>query len=72
MILDAWEKIAEKLPMLVEYQNIYKEHTGLQEILVKVFADVLEFHQHAIDFFSGRGMRVREPCFSSFLTFYQP
>ena len=58
MVLDAWEKIAEAMPMLIEYQDIFKEHVSLQEVLVEIFADVLEFHQHAIKFFSGRGMNT--------------
>ena len=64
MILNGWQSIAEEMPMLSEYQEIFKEDASLQEILVKIFSDVLEFHWHAIKFFSGKGMTY-SPRFST-------
>lgn len=56
MVLDAWEKIGEELPLFIDYQDIFRKDVSVQEILVKIFADVLEFHHHAIKFFTGRGI----------------
>ena len=55
MILDAYEKLGQELPLLQEYQRIFEHDQSAQELLVKIFADVLEFHHNAIKFFSGSG-----------------
>ena len=57
MILDAYEKLGQELPLLLEYQRIFENDQSAQEILVKIFADVLEFHHNAIKFFSGPGTK---------------
>jgi hypothetical protein len=58
IILDAWEQIGEQLPLLEDIQHVFKDNNSLQEILVKIFTDVLEFHQHAISFYKGRGLKA--------------
>lgn len=56
-ILWAYEKIGERIPLLAEYQDIFKDNASLQEVLAKMFADILEFHQGAMKIYSGKGAR---------------
>lgn len=63
MVLDAYEKIGDQMPLIMEYQDIFKDHLGLQEILVKIYADILEFQQNAIKYFRGIDtLKSRDHC----------
>lgn len=54
-LLEAYEYIGSELPNLGVYRELLKHHVGLQRILARVFALILEFHENALRLYSGRG-----------------
>lgn len=54
-LLAAYENIGNELPKLGAYRDLFKQHVGLQRVLARVFALILEFHENAIRLYSGRG-----------------
>lgn len=54
-LLDAYEQIGEQLPLLAEYESLFHESPHMLEALELMYIDILEFHQHALRFYSGKG-----------------
>ncbi|KAI4608163.1 hypothetical protein J4E80_009171 [Alternaria sp. BMP 0032] len=57
-LLDAYERIGEQLPLLVEYESLFHKSPHMIEALEKMYLDILEFHRQALKFFSGRCKRT--------------
>jgi len=57
-VLDAYERIGEQLPLLVEYESLFHKSPHMVEALQMMYLDILEFHQQARKFFSGRCKRT--------------
>jgi hypothetical protein len=55
-ILDAYKQIGEALPLLQQYESLFKHHPEMQKVLVLIYKDILEFHTPAIRFFDHPGM----------------
>lgn len=55
-ILDAYERIGENIPLLLEYESLFHHNPHMIDALELVYIDILEFHQQAMRFFSGKGM----------------
>ncbi|KAF2680197.1 C2H2 domain-containing protein [Lentithecium fluviatile CBS 122367] len=54
VLLDAYEQIGEQLPLLQEYEDLFHHSPHMIQALVLMYIDILEFHQNAIRFFSGK------------------
>lgn len=55
VLLDAYEKLAENIPLLADYQSLFESNTKLQDVLATMYEDILEFHQAALRFFKRSG-----------------
>lgn len=55
-ILDAYEQIGEALPLLQQYESMFKQYPEMQKVLVLIYKDILEFHMPAIRFFGHPGL----------------
>ncbi|CAN9394852.1 unnamed protein product [Alternaria alternata] len=53
-LLDAYERIGEQLPLLAEYHSLFSESPHMIDALELIYIDILDFHQQACKFFSGR------------------
>ncbi|KAE8136488.1 hypothetical protein BDV38DRAFT_272074 [Aspergillus pseudotamarii] len=68
-LLAAYENIGNELPKLGAYRDLFKQHVGLQRVLARVFALILEFHENALKLCSGRALRtVFRPLWKDFET----
>ncbi|KAF1829385.1 C2H2 domain-containing protein [Decorospora gaudefroyi] len=54
ILLDAYERIGEQLPLLSEYDSLFHTSPHMIGALELIYIDILEFHQQAMKFFSGR------------------
>ena len=52
VLLDAYEEISENLPQLMEYGELFKQHSHMRNLLEMIYGDILEFHKRALKFFS--------------------
>ncbi|KAL5380194.1 hypothetical protein DPSP01_007994 [Paraphaeosphaeria sporulosa] len=52
-LLEAYYEIGEQLPLLQEYEQLFKENPHMIQALELMYLDILEFHQQAMRFFSG-------------------
>lgn len=53
-LLDAYERIGEQLPLLQEYEALFWDNPHMIDVLEMMYMDILEFHQDALKFFSGK------------------
>ncbi|RYN73552.1 hypothetical protein AA0120_g12593 [Alternaria tenuissima] len=53
-LLDAYERIGEQLPLLAEYHSLFSNSPHMVDALELIYIDILDFHQQACKFFSGR------------------
>ncbi|KAL2849960.1 hypothetical protein BJX68DRAFT_275805 [Aspergillus pseudodeflectus] len=66
-LLSAYEKIGDELPILGDKYTIFKYHLGLQRILARLFIDIMDFHQNALDLYSGRALKtIFKPLWQDF------
>jgi uncharacterized protein YhaN len=61
-LLEAYYEIGEQLPLLQEYEKLFKENPHMVEALELMYIDILEFHQQAMRFFSG-GRKFTYPVY---------
>lgn len=54
-LLDAYEELGEALPMLHQYQDLFKSQPELEKVLVMLYRDILDFHRGALRFFTRPG-----------------
>ncbi|KAF7136711.1 hypothetical protein CNMCM5793_006029 [Aspergillus hiratsukae] len=57
-LLSAYERIGSELPEVGNHCGIFKYHVGLQRVLARLFADIMEFHENAMRLYSGRALQV--------------
>ncbi|KAF2261162.1 C2H2 domain-containing protein [Lojkania enalia] len=53
-LLDAYQQIGEVLPMLEAYEDLFNRSPHMLNALELMYIDILEFHRHALRFFSGK------------------
>ncbi|KAH7348115.1 C2H2 domain-containing protein [Pyrenochaeta sp. MPI-SDFR-AT-0127] len=53
-LLNAYERIGEQLPLLSEYESLFRQNRYMVSALEMIYIDILDFHQQAMKFFSGR------------------
>jgi hypothetical protein len=67
ILLDAYEQIGEQLPLLQEYESLFDHSPHMLQALELMYIDILDFHQDALRFFSGKRKRP-SPCAEYALT----
>ena len=50
-LLDAYKQLAETIPLLEQYQALFKTHQHMVDALAEIYADILEFHGAALRVF---------------------
>lgn len=58
ILLDAYQELSQRLPLLEEYKALFGDNPYMRDILVMIYEDILEFHQSALRFFG----RPSESC----------
>ena len=53
-MLEAYGQIAENLPLLHDYEELFRTSPHMIQTLELMYLDILEFHQDAMRFFSGK------------------
>ncbi|KAL4905333.1 hypothetical protein BDW74DRAFT_152447 [Aspergillus multicolor] len=57
-LLSAYEEIGVELPSLEDRAEIFLHNVGLQRVLARLLADVMDFHEHAMRLYSGRALKI--------------
>lgn len=55
-LLDAYEQIGETIPLLIQYEALFKNNPYMPRVLELIYYDILEFHRRALKFFKQRGL----------------
>jgi hypothetical protein len=56
-LLSDYEKIGDEMPTLGNSCEVFKYYPYLLGILARLFVDLMEFHEKALELYSGRGLR---------------
>jgi hypothetical protein len=62
-LLDAYEQIGEQLPLLSHYESLFYTSPHMINALELMYVDILEFHQQALKFFSGKCKLIRHQLY---------
>ena len=52
MLLDAYQEIAENIPLLKQYSALFSHDNHMRWVLRMIYGDILEFHKRAIRYFT--------------------
>jgi hypothetical protein len=65
-LLDAYERIAEQLPMIAQLQSLFGGDANMQLALAPMYQDIFMFHKRALIYFKRSGMLqcARPECHS--------
>lgn len=55
-LLEAYQRIGENLPLLLQYQTLFQNDPRIGKILVFMYEDILEFHRRALGYFQQPSM----------------
>ncbi|KAI4132225.1 MAG: hypothetical protein LQ347_002654 [Umbilicaria vellea] len=66
-LLDAYRQIGDALPIFSDINNLFSSHSNVQQILVNVYEDILEFHSRSVKFFKQRAFRTFRSMFQDVL-----
>lgn len=58
-LLDAYKQLAENIPLLGQYQELFKSDHVMASILAIIYEDILEFHQVALRVFKQSSMSYK-------------
>jgi len=50
-LLDAYQQLAENIPLLEQYHSLFESNPRMASILAVIYEDILEFHQTALRVF---------------------
>ena len=50
-LLDAYQQLAENIPLLEQYHSLFETNPRILSILAVIYEDILEFHQTALRVF---------------------
>ncbi|KAH0562509.1 hypothetical protein GP486_002801 [Trichoglossum hirsutum] len=56
-LLDAYQDIGENIPLLAQYESLFKDNPHMYTVLELIYADILEFHRKALGYFKQRMWR---------------
>ncbi|KAJ5090487.1 hypothetical protein N7532_009171 [Penicillium argentinense] len=56
-LLDTYEAIGEHLPLLLQYQDLFRVQPEMVRVLSLIYEDILEFHRLAIQYFQQRSWK---------------
>ncbi|KAI1769143.1 hypothetical protein GGR53DRAFT_528987 [Hypoxylon sp. FL1150] len=50
-LLGTYEKLGESIPLLLQYENHFREDPNMLRVLIIMYKDILEFHRQALRYF---------------------
>ncbi|KAK8130903.1 hypothetical protein PG984_007341 [Apiospora sp. TS-2023a] len=50
-LLDMYEKIGESIPMVIQFEKLFRDDINMRKVLSIIWKDILEFHQQALKYF---------------------
>jgi len=53
-LLDAYQDIGENIPLLAQYESLFKDNPHMYTVLELIYTDILEFHRKALSYFKQR------------------
>jgi len=62
-LLDVYHSIGERIPLLLQYEGLFRADVNMSRVLTYLYTDILEFHRRALKYF-------QQP--STFLSFKIP
>ncbi|RDW85274.1 hypothetical protein BP6252_02864 [Coleophoma cylindrospora] len=51
ILLDAYQQIADNIPLLLQYQSLFEQSPPMSKVLEMIYEDILEFHRSALRMF---------------------
>jgi hypothetical protein len=59
-LLDAYKQLAESIPLLEQYQALFKNNQHMVDALSVIYADILDFHGAALRIFKQPSKVLKE------------
>lgn len=56
-LLTAYQSIGEQMPLLSRYEGMFGNDSHLEDVLVRIYANILEFHSKTLRFFNRPGQK---------------
>jgi len=53
-LMDAYQRIGEQIPLLTQYENIFRSQPKMTQVLQLFYHDILDFHWKAMRYFKQR------------------
>ncbi|KAK8069382.1 hypothetical protein PG994_005998 [Apiospora phragmitis] len=50
-LLDMYEKLGESIPMVLQFEKLFREDVNMRKMLSTMWKDILEFHRQALRYF---------------------
>ncbi|KAK8084662.1 Ankyrin repeat-containing protein [Apiospora hydei] len=50
-LLDVYEKLGESIPMVLQFEKLFREDVNMRRVLSNMWKDILEFHRQALKYF---------------------
>ncbi|KAK8044966.1 hypothetical protein PG993_004990 [Apiospora rasikravindrae] len=50
-LLDVYEKLGESIPMVLQFEQLFREDANMRRVLSIMWKDILEFHRQALKYF---------------------
>lgn len=60
-LLDAYQQIAESIPLLLQYRGLFEKSPEMGTVLEIIYEDILEFHQSALRMFGKSSKLISKP-----------
>jgi hypothetical protein len=54
VLLDAYQRIGELLPLFTQYQAMFRDRPEMTRVLTLMYEDILRFHWKAMGYFKQR------------------
>lgn len=58
-ILDALRKIGDALPRFSSFENTFAQSPRIQDVLIWLYTDILEFYSEILKFFRKKGLLLK-------------
>ncbi|KAK8015049.1 hypothetical protein PG990_008345 [Apiospora arundinis] len=50
-LLDVYERLGESIPMVLQFEELFRKDDNMRRVLSGMWKDILEFHKHALKYF---------------------
>ena len=57
-LLDAYQQLAENIPLLEQYHSLFQANPRMASVLAIIYEDILEFHQTALRVFKRQSKTI--------------